>query len=140
MKTLSALIGFFERSKTHLTLEELMSFPTGTLGHKLGLFLFNNSCEAEPVPEKEDIHRLLITKEISNKEEVAMQYYLFGNGDYSLFTIFGMITGGLLYLHYLPYFIKRYREGKNALRFYDVDCFRMLHLPVEKIKDAFMIK
>ncbi len=140
MKIITVFINFFERPKKHITLDELISFPPGTLGNKLGHFLFDNSYEAEPIPEKEDIYRLLITKEISNKEEIAMHCYLFGNGAQSLQTVFTIITGTLFYPQCLTYFYKRYRDGKNALRFYDLDCFCMLHLPVDKIKDAFMIK
>ena len=140
MILVTTLIRHFERPKSNLTLEDLITYPQGTLGNQLGKFLFNNSYEQDPIPEKEDIYRLLITKEVSNAEEVAMYCYLFGNGDKSPQTVFSIVTGTLLYPHYIQYFYKRYKDGKRAFRFYDLDCFKMLHLPVNKIKDAFLIQ
>lgn len=136
----TSLIRYFERSKSNLTLEDLITYPQDTLGNQLGKFLFANSYEQEPIPERKDIYRLLITKEVSNTEEIAMYCYLFGNEDKSLQTIFSMVTGALFYPHCIQYFYKRYKDGKKALRFYDLDCFKMLHLPVTKIKDAFLIQ
>jgi hypothetical protein len=96
--------------------------------------------DTHPVPEKEDIYRLLLTRETSNKEEIAMYYYLFGNGDNSLRTVFILATGAVFFPHYIKYFYSKYRDGHNAYRFYDLDHFRMLHLPVKQIKDAFRIR
>lgn len=128
------------KTKGTVSMDELISYPKDSLGFHLGRFLFNNSYEPDPIPEKEDIYRLLLTSEISDKEEIAMRYYLFGNGDNTLLTLFTIATGAVLYPHCIKYFYSKYRDGSNALRFYDLDHFRMLHLPMEKIKDAFMIK
>jgi len=143
MKTLQkikTLTGLFKNPQPAITMNELISYPRGSLGFHLGRFLFDYSYEADPTPEREDIYRLLITKEVSNKEEIAMHYYLFGNGDLRLQTLFIMGTGALFYPHCIVYFYKKYKAGKHALRFYDLDHFRMLHLPLEKIKDAFLIR
>lgn len=134
MKTL------FKTSKAAITMDELINYPKDSLGFHLGCFLFNNSCEPDPVPEKEDVYRLLLTENVSNKEEIAMHYYLFGNGDLSLRTLFIMASGAVFYPHHILHFYKRYRDGRNAFRFYDLDHFRMLHLPLNKIKDAFLIR
>ena len=126
--------------KAPVTMDELISYPKDTLGFHVGSFLFNNSHDADPQPEMTDIHRVLITHGVSDKEEIAMHFYLFGNGDLALKNLFVMATGSLLYPLQLHYFYKRYKNGKNALRFYDLDHFRMLHLPIERIKDTFLIR
>lgn len=130
----------FNSRKHNLSLSELFAYPQDSLGFKLASFLYDNSIDTNPVPEKEDIYRLLLTPEASNKEDIAMHYYLFGNGDYSLRTVFIIISGAVLYPFCIKYFYYKYRDGRNAFRFYDLDHFRMLHLPVEQIKDAFKIK
>lgn len=143
MKTLEqikSITGLFREPANNITMDELITYPQGSLGFHLGRFLFDYSYEADPIPEREDIYRLLLTKEVSNKEEIAMYFYLFGNGDIRLQTLFIMVTGALLYPHCIMNFYKRYKAGKHALRFYDLDHFRMLHLPLEKIKDAFLIR
>lgn len=121
-------------------MDELISYPKESMGFHLGCFLFNNSREANPVPAKQDIHRLLIIRQASDKEEMGMYYYLFGNGDTSLRTIFIMAAGCVLFPWYLKYFMSKYYAGKQALRFYDLDHFRMLHLPLTRIKDTFNIR
>lgn len=130
----------FKGKQSQISMDELISYPKDSLGFHLGCFLFNNSHEADPQPETIDVHRLLITKEVSNKEDIAMHYYLFGNGDLALRTVFIMVTGAVFYPHCILYFYRKYREGKDALRFYDLDHFRMLHLPLQKIKDTFLIR
>jgi hypothetical protein len=131
---------FFYSQKHNLTLSELFAYPQDSLGFKLASFLYDNSIDTHPVPEKEDVYRLLLTNKASNKEDIAMHYYLFGNGDYSLRTLFIIVSGAVLYPLCIKYFYKRYRDGRNAFRFYDLDHFRMLHLPVEQIKEAFRIR
>lgn len=141
MKKIKDIINtFIDGKKAPVSMDELISYPKDTLGFHVGSFLFNNSHDADPQPEITDIYRVLINHEVSNKEEIAMHYYLFGNGDLALKNLFVMVTGAALFPHRLPYFYKKYTEGKNALRFYDLDHFRMLHLPLERIKDAFLIR
>jgi len=141
MKKLSNIVNeFINGNKTRVTMDELIGYPKESLGFHVGSFLFTNSYEADPQPELTDIHRVLITKEVSNKEEIAMHCYLFGNGDLSLKTVLIAATGSILYPQHLKYFYKKYRDGKHALRFYDLDHFRMLHLPIQRIKDTFLIR
>jgi hypothetical protein len=129
----------FERKKQNLTIADLITYPEGTLGKNLGTHLMQNSY-GKVVPEKEDIYQLLISRGNSLKQEIAVQFYLFGNGCTSLNILFSMAVGLAMCPFYLGYFYQRYKEGKHALRFYDVDHFGMLHLPVARIKDAFLIR
>lgn len=131
---------YFSKRKQNISLSELFTYPQESLGFKLASFLYDNSIEANPIPEKEDIYRLLLINKPSDKEDIAMHYYLFGNGDNSLKTIFIVGTGALLFPHCIKYFYKKYRYGRSAFRFYDVDHFRLLHLPLNQIKDAFRIR
>lgn len=126
--------------KTTVTMNELISYPKDSLGFHLGNYLFSNSTEPNPVPEKEDIYRTLITNENSEREHIAVHYYLFGNGNLQLQTLLVMVTGLVFYPLSLSYFYSRYRKGKKALRFHDVNHFKMLHLPLERIKDTFLIR
>ncbi len=128
------------KSNKKISMNDLIGYPEGSLGFHLGNFLFHNSYEPDPLPGKEDIHRLLITKEVSAKEDIAMQFYLFGNGNTQLYTILMMLSGMLLFPFQIKYFFKKYHDGKNALRFYDLNYFRMLHLPLDRIKDTFLIR
>lgn len=141
MKKLRELINtFINGKKAPVTMDELICYPKDTLGFHVGTFLFNNSHDADPQPEITDIHRVLINKEVSDKEEIAMHFYLFGNGDLALKNLFVIVTGSLLYPLQLRYFYRRYRDGRYALRFYDLNHFGLLHLPIDRIKDTFLIR
>jgi hypothetical protein len=139
-KKIDKIQAMFQNKKAPVSMDELIGYPKDSMGFHLGCFLFNNSQETDPKPEKDDVYRLLLTKETSNKEEIAMHYYLFGNGDIAFRTLFIMATGAMLYPHFIVYFYKKYKDGKHALRFYDLDHFRMLHLPLQRIKDTFLIR
>ena len=139
-KTKDIISRFIYGKKAPVTMDELIGYPKDTLGFHLGAFLFNNSHDADPQPEMTDIYRVLITQEVSDTEEIAMHYYLFGNGDMALKNLFIMATGAVLFPHRIMYFYQKYRDGRNALRFYDLDHFRMLHLPLNRIKETFLIR
>ncbi|WP_159799351.1 hypothetical protein [Flavobacterium sp. MK4S-17] len=128
------------KPQNKLSLAELIDYPEGSLGFHLGQHLFKNSIEPNPEPESEDIFRALITDKTSDREEIGMYYYLAGNGDYSFRTLFIAVSGGVLMFWNIPYFLKRYNEGKKALRFFDLNHFAMLHLPLTKIKATFLIR
>ncbi len=129
----------FKTKTAPITTDELVRYPQGSLGFHLDKFL-RTHYKTGPAPDIEDVFRLLLTTDASNKEEIGMHYYLSGNGDTGLRRLLIMAIGAVCYPYRAPYFCKRFRDGKNALRFYDLDHFRMLHLPLEKIKDAFLIK
>ncbi|OIQ20152.1 MAG: hypothetical protein BM557_05645 [Flavobacterium sp. MedPE-SWcel] len=129
-----------KHAKTELSMDDLIDYPQDSLGFHVGNHLFNNSFEPDPTPEKEDIYRMLITERISDKEDIAMYYYLLGNGYITSQAIFIIATGALLYPLSIKYFYSKYCDGKNALRFHDLDYFKMLHLPINRIKDTFLIK
>ena len=139
-KIISRISSIFADRKSAVTMDELIGYPKDTLGFHLGSFLFHNSHDMDPQPDMSETHRVLINHEVSSKEERAMHFYLFGNGDYALKNLFVMASGTLIFPLHLLYFYKRYRDGRNALRFYDLDHFRMLHLPVKRIKDTFLIR
>ena len=131
----------FERKTKNITAKQLVNYPEGSLGHNLGKHLLNCNYGTNVTAEKEDVYQLLIGRgQVSVKEDIAVQYYLFGNGSNSVKTLLAMSIGLVMCPHYAGYFYKRYKDGKQALRFYDVDHFGMLHLPVERIKDTFLIR
>ena len=128
------------KQQEKISISELISYPYNSLGFHLGAYLFKKEEECPAPLEKEDIYRLLLTKDTSAREEFGMYFYLFGNGNFKLDTLSEMFIGLFAYPLAIKYYYKRYQEGKNALRFHDLDHFKMLHLPLERIKDTFLIK
>ncbi|KOS05988.1 hypothetical protein AM493_08020 [Flavobacterium akiainvivens] len=121
------------------TAKQLIAYPQDSLGQLLGYYLLNANHGQNVYADNEDVLHLLIAEESSIKEDFALYFYLFGNGCNSLRTWATMGIAMAVCPIYLPYFYKRYRQGKNALRFYDIDHLGLLYQPVEKVKQAFMI-
>lgn len=131
----------FERKRRHITAAQLVNFPEESFGHKLGKHLLNSNYGNNVIAGTEDVYQLIIGQgETTLKEDIAVQYYLFGNGGTSLRILMAMAIGLAICPFYAGYFYKRYKDGKQALRFYDVDHFGLLHLPLEQIKDTFLIR
>jgi hypothetical protein len=130
----------FDKDKTPLTAFELTRYPEGSLGNQLGKFLLGTNYGQNVYADNEDALQLLIAGKNSVKEDFSVQFYLFGNGCNSLRTVATMAIAAVLCPNYIPYYYKRYKAGKQALRFYDIDHLGLLHLPVERIKNTFLIR
>lgn len=131
----------FDRNAQRLTALNLVKYPEGTLGQHLGKFLLTRNYGQNTYASREDILQMLIT---GNKptltDEIALQYYLFGNGSTSLRVLLAMCMGLAIMPYKLLHFYKMYQKGKNALRFFDIDHLGMLYQPVQRIKETFMIQ
>lgn len=130
----------FQQQSVTVNVNELKSYPNNSLGFHLGQYLFTKEFQPQTTFKKEDVYNLLITKNTSVEEQFGMYFYLFGNGNKSFDTLYQMMVGLLDYPFHIKHFYQRYKDGKNALRFYDLDHYKMLHLPIEKIKDTFLIQ
>ncbi|UUC45080.1 ubiquinone biosynthesis protein COQ4 [Flavobacterium cerinum] len=119
--------------------EILLTYPEQSLGHDLGLFLTVNHFSMEPKLEDHDVMHVLTGIGTSVKEEIAMQFYLFGNGKRSLYLLAVLFIGSLFYPLELFFFISYYKRGQKALSFYYLDYSKLLLHPTEKIRKTFKI-
>ena len=130
------------KSKTawDVGIDDLLQFPKNTLGYDIGHFLSINSFDLQQKLESHDVFHVLTGTGITVPEEISMQFYLFGNGKRSPYLFTVILIGGLLYLDYSKLFYRTYKRGKSALRFYQLDFYKLLHQPLEKIKSTFLIQ
>lgn len=118
---------------------KLMDYPEESLGYGLGSFLYLNHFDIQEKLEDHDIIHVLTCTGVSVYEEIGMQYYLFGNGKRSLYLYMVILSGTVFYPKRIPYFIREYKKGKNALPFHYLDFSKMLFLPVQTIRQTFKI-
>jgi len=130
----------FDRKTQNITALHLIKYPEGTLGRQLGRFLLNNNYGQNVYACHDDALQLLIAGSSSFTDDIAVQFYLLGNGSFGLRRFTAMAAGVLLKPHKISYFFQKYKDGKSALRFYDVDHLGLLHLPVSRIRETFQIK
>lgn len=131
---------FFKKKKPWLVNRDiLLTYPEQSLGYDLGLFLTVNHFSMEPKLEDHDVMHVLTGIGTTVKEEIAMQFYLFGNGKRSVYLLSVLFVGSLFYPLELPFFISYYKRGKKALSFYYLDYSKLLLHPTEKIRKTFKI-
>ncbi|MBV1925224.1 MAG: ubiquinone biosynthesis protein COQ4 [Dokdonia sp.] len=122
-----------------LSLKELLSFPSDSLGYHLGCFLLKNHFTPEPQLEDHDVFHVLTQTGISVPEEIAMQFYLLGNGKRSAYLFTVVCIGTLLFPDEVPRFINSFQKGRKAHRFYNLNFLKLLPLPLQQLQQTFKI-
>ncbi|VXB69351.1 conserved hypothetical protein [Flavobacterium sp. 9AF] len=123
----------------NISSSELMVLPEASLGYELGSFLLRYNFQIQEKLEDHDVIHVLTNTGISVVEEIGMQYYLLGNGKKSLYLFLVIITGFLFYPKQIDYYLIQYQKGKKAHRFYDLDFYKMLTIPVTNLRKTFNI-
>lgn len=120
-------------------IEDLLQYSKDTLGYQMGYFLLSNNFDLQEKLESHDVFHVLTGTGITVPEEVSMQFYLLGNGKRSIYLLTVIFLGTLLFPDYLRMFLSKYRRGKSALPFHQLDFYKLLNQPIDRIKDTFLI-
>ncbi|MRI02205.1 hypothetical protein GH721_16795 [Kriegella sp. EG-1] len=123
-----------------LTIADLQEFPHKSLGEQLGTFLAKNNFNLQNKLESHDVFHVLTNTGITVPEEISMQFYLLGNGKRSTYLFTVICIGGLLYPDYFKLFYAQYKKGKVSHSFHQLNFYKLLNQPLEKIKSAFSIQ
>ncbi|WP_207765226.1 hypothetical protein [Solitalea longa] len=125
----------FKNNKAwNISSQELRDFPEGSLGNELGCFLTENDFELQAKLENHDVFHVLAGIGTSVIEEIALQYYLLGNGKRSIYLKLVILLGTLSYPNQFSLFFSKYKEGKSFSAFHNLDFFPLLHHPIAEIK------
>jgi len=122
-----------------LTPNILIQYPQRSLGFHLGCFLLKHDFTLQAKLENHDVFHVLTNTGISVPEEIAMQYYLFGNGKRSIYLLLVILSGIMFYPDYISLFYRAYQKGKKAFQFYTLDFKKLLDQPLQKLKTTFLI-
>ena len=123
----------------NISVNQLLQYSELSLGYHLGSFLLQHNFEPQPQLEDHDVFHVLTRTGITVKEEVAMQYYLLGNGKKSLFLLGTLLIGTLFYPEKIRLFIRSFRRGRKALSFHHLEFKQLLHIPITDIQSKFLI-
>lgn len=104
----------FKRNKVAwgITIDDLQYYPDDSIGLALGNFLKHNGFNLLDKLESHDVFHVITGMSCKVKDEVGMQYWLFGNGKRSLYMFSTMFLSTLLLPEYFRHFIRSYRAGK----------------------------
>lgn len=113
----------FKRRKDawSLSSQDLLTFNEGSLGHEVGLFLQFNKIELIDKLESHDVYHVITGMGITVKNEVGMQFFLFGNGKRSAYLFSTTAICIFLLPEYFRYFMKCIKKGREWSPVYNLD-------------------
>lgn len=93
---------------------ELENCKEGTIGHEILQILKAHDLKVIPKFEDHDLKHLILGYGMSSIDEIKMQMYLLGNGNYSLSCIL-FASSGLLFPREWSNFYSEFKKGKHAV-------------------------
>ncbi|MBT2785305.1 MULTISPECIES: hypothetical protein [unclassified Halomonas] len=109
---------------------QLILYPKNSLGFHLGSFLLKNKFEPQPRCEDHDVFHVLTGFSTDVAQEIAMQYWLWGNGKRSIYSALAMFVGIVFYPDQYGVFLNSYRQGGRYMAIHDIDYQKRLLSPV----------
>jgi ubiquinone biosynthesis protein Coq4 len=130
---------FKQEASWDIPVKKLLRYPIESLGYHLGCFLLQHHFTPEPQLEDHDIYHVLTGSGISVPEEIAMQFYLFGNGKRSIYLFMVIALGMLLFPDHIKRFWTAFKTGRKAHPFYHLNFLKLLHQPLTTLQYTFKI-
>lgn len=122
------------KAKWNYNLNDLRSFPTGSLGKELANFLDENKIDLIPKAESHDIFHLITGYKITSEEEIAMQYWLVGNSKLTPYTIGTCIIGMMIMPEFWRAYLKAFKKGTKSPSISNWDFESMLYTNANQIQ------
>ena len=113
---------------------QLLSYPKASLGYHLGCFLLQNKFELQPRCEDHDVFHVLTGYQVTTNEEIAMQFWLWGNGKRSPFVLLAICVGLILYLDQYRFVKNSFDQGLKAAPIHHLDFKQFLSSPIDLLK------
>lgn len=120
----------------NISTAQLLQFPAGSLGKTLGEFLAKDGLEPLPGAEYHDAQHVLLDYSVSFKDEVALQFFLHGNGKRSIASVSTMIGAWCILPTQWKYLRACYKRGKNSNDISSLNLKALLGQDLEQVKRA----
>ncbi len=118
----------------NISTAELLTFPDNSLGKVLGEFLAKDGLEPLAGAEYHDAQHVLLDYSVSFKDEVALQFFLHGNGKKSIASVSTMIGAWCILPTQWKYLRTAYEKGKQSNDISALNLKAMLSRDLEQIK------
>jgi hypothetical protein len=105
------IIRFSDMKPYHQKVKDLRRMPEGTLGKGIASCLDDNNLQLVPKYENHDLKHVLLDFKMTPVDEIRMQAFMLGNGNYSI-PCFAILFFGAFLLPNL--WITLYRDYKNG--------------------------
>ena len=105
---------FHDIAEYEQKVRHLQELPDGTLGKDIANCLEKNNLSLVPNYESHDLKHVLLDFKMTPVDEIRMQAFMLGNGNYSIPSFAIFIFGALLLPDLWTTFYKDYENGLNA--------------------------
>lgn len=120
--------------KWSITKADLLQFKKGSIGNELGSFLHSHNFDLLAKAEKHDIFHIVTNFSTSVVDEIAMQFYLYGNGKRSIYLAFVISIGTVCYFDKRAYFKQSYERGKTIVPIHNFNFYNNLDMELRVFK------
>jgi hypothetical protein len=123
-----------KRKAWNLSRKQLLIFSEDSFGYHLGVFLKRDKFHLMPKLENHDCFHVLTGFKTEVKDEIALQYLCFGNGERNLSALLVMLVGTILLPEHISYYKKSFNKGKKMHPFYHLNFKNLLDKDIQTIK------
>ena len=110
-------IEFFSKMEPYeQKVSELRSLENGTLGKEIAECLDNHNLTLVPKYESHDLKHVLLNYQMTAEDEIRMQAFMIGNGNYSIPSFAILIFGAILLPDLWLTFYSDFKKGKKSIR------------------------
>lgn len=123
-----------------LNSNDLINYEKGTLGNALGQFYKKEKFEPIPKAERHDVFHVLLGYSTNVIDEAAMQFFLWGNGKPSFFTVGTCFITIILFPSHFSFFRDSYQKGKHCTSIRDWNFKLLLNENINELKNRVFTK
>ncbi len=114
-------------------LANLRLLPKGTVGNALSEMLDQHQLHLIPKYESHDLKHLILGYGMTPKDEIKMQVFLLGNGNYTI-TCLLFASLGIFMPQYWSEFRAEFQKGKRSISILHLELEDCMNMDFEKIK------
>lgn len=119
---------------------DLLQFPKGTVGKAVGEFLDKNELKLIKHAEYHDVHHVLFDFSNSLKDEIALQFFLRGNGNNSLASMGTAIGAWCILPTHWKYLKYSYQRGKTCTDVSKLNLKELIYKDLAEVKKSLFNK
>lgn len=118
----------------NLSTADLLRYPEGSVGKSVGEFLKKDNLEPIARAESHDVLHVLLDYSVHFKDEIAMQFFLRGNGNNSIASCLTSVGAWCLLPTQWAYLKKSYKRGKNCADVSKINYKAILNEDLQTVK------
>lgn len=126
----------FKADKLNAKVEYLDKLDEGTLGKEIAECLKENNLDLVPHYESHDLKHILLNFEMTPVDEIRMQAFMIGNGNWSIPSVAIFLYGALLLPSKWSVFVSDYKEGGKAIPIKEWRIDDFAHMQLKELRES----